>query len=72
MHTAAILCKITALTQKESNIEVLGPGDRAKVEMEPLKSLVVEPFRECMPLARFVIREAGKTIGGGYVSTVDN
>ena len=60
----------TARSPAESNPEVLQAGDRAVVEMEPQSPLVVESMRDCMALGRFIIRDGGKTIGGGAIRTV--
>ncbi len=73
-HQAQIPCKITIFEDKfdpstgviqEKNPLFLKNGDGATVIVEPLRPLVIEEVSKIPRMARFALRDMGKTIGAG-------
>ncbi|MEM3412185.1 MAG: translation elongation factor EF-1 subunit alpha [archaeon] len=78
-HTAQVACQIIELVKKldprtgqtlQEHPEFIKTGDLAVVKFKPLKPMVVEKVSEFPPLARFAIRDMGKTIAAGMVIDV--
>ena len=74
IHTSQVACQITELVKKmdpvtgdvvEENPDVLKNGDAAIVKIRPTKPLVIEKQSEIPHMARFAIRDAGKTVAAG-------
>lgn len=70
IHTSQISCRITAIPKQLSpevkdNPDFIKNGDAAIVTFQPLKAVVIEK-RDVIPqLARFAIRDSGKTVAAG-------
>ncbi len=70
IHTAQVSCRIIEISKRLNNDPVDNPdfirnGDAAIVKFQPLKPVVVEK-RDVIPqLARFAIRDSGKTVAAG-------
>jgi len=78
-HTAHVAGKITELVKKldpktgatlQENPDMLKPGDAAIIKVQPLQPLVVEKQSDFPELAKFAIRDMGKTIAAGIVIDV--
>ncbi|MEM1798118.1 MAG: EF-Tu/IF-2/RF-3 family GTPase, partial [Candidatus Jordarchaeales archaeon] len=78
-HTAQVACRFARLIAKldrrtgqviEENPSYLKRGDAALVEFEPIKPLVVEPFKEIPQLGRFAVRDSDYTVAVGVVREV--
>ncbi len=74
IHTSQVACQITELVKKlnpvtgevlEENPDMLENGDAAIVKIKPTKPLVIEKQSEIPQMARFAIRDAGKTVSAG-------
>ncbi len=50
--------------------QTLKPGEAARVKLVPLKPIVVEPVNEIPQMARFAIRDMGKTVAVGVALQV--
>ncbi len=79
VHTASVACTITEIMAKvdpqtgsvvQENPDFIKTGDAAKVRVRPTKPLVIEKYSEFPQLARFAIRDMGKTIAAGIVLDV--
>ena len=70
IHTAQVSCRVTAIPKKlspeaQDNPDFIRNGDAAIVTFQPLKPVVIEK-RDVIPqLARFAIRDSGKTVAAG-------
>jgi len=73
-HTAHVAGKITELVKKldpktgsvvQEKPDMLKPGDAAIIKVQPLQPLVIEKQAEFPELAKFAIRDMGKTIAAG-------
>lgn len=73
-HTAQVACKFENLISKidpmtgkiiEQNPAFLKKGDMAEVELKPISPLMIESIKTSSKLARFAIRDMGKTIAAG-------
>ena len=70
IHTAQVSCRITEIQKRLNNDPADNPdfirnGDAAIVKFQPLKPVVIEK-RDVIPqLARFAIRDSGKTVAAG-------
>lgn len=73
-HTAHVAGKITELVKKldpktgsvlQENPDMLKPGDAAIIKVQPLQPLVIEKQSDFPELAKFAIRDMGKTIAAG-------
>lgn len=80
IHTASVACTIAEIMAKldpktgaviQENPDFIKTGDAARVRVRPTKPLVVEKFAELPQLARFAIRDMGKTIAAGIVLEVE-
>src|SRR2546430_1831159 len=78
-HTATVGVTFEELIQKldprtgqvvEEKPSFLKVGDSAIVKMAPLRSVVLENFKEIPELGRFAIRDMGATIGVGVVQEI--
>jgi elongation factor 1-alpha len=75
-HTAQVSCKIkeikrtidprTGQTLKEKP-DFIKNGDMAEIVVEPLAPLCVEKFSEFPKLAKFAIRDMGRTVAAGMI-----
>lgn len=71
VHTAQVPCQFTELLevtragQTMPNPDFLKTGDVAKVKIKPIGNLVLEKNADNPHMARFAIRDAGKTVGAG-------
>jgi len=73
-HTAHVAGKITELVKKldpktgsvlKEKPDMLKPGDAAVIKIQPLQPLVIEKQSDFPELAKFAIRDMGKTIAAG-------
>jgi elongation factor 1-alpha len=55
----------------EENPTSLMKGDFAEVVFRPYLPLVIEPVSKMPPLGRFAMRDSGKTVGAGIVTSVE-
>ena len=74
IHTAQIACQITAIEKKlnpatgevlAENPDFVKNGDAAIVKLKPVQPMVIEKQSEIPQLARFAIRDSGKTVAAG-------
>ena len=74
IHTSHIAGKITQLVKKldpntgetkEENPDMLKSGDAAIIKVEPQQAVVIEKQSEIPQLAKFAIRDMGKTVAAG-------
>jgi elongation factor 1-alpha len=72
VHTAQVPCQFVELIEKTSpdgtktpNPDFLKTGDLAKVRIKPIGNLVLETQSTNPHMARFAIRDAGKTVSAG-------
>lgn len=70
IHTAQVSCRITEMVEKlngdmAKNPDFIRNGDAAIVKFTPLKAVVIESNKEIPQLARFAIRDSGKTVAAG-------
>ncbi len=73
IHTAQIACQITEILEKIDpmtgaslgKVDMLKNGDAAKVRIKPVHPLVIELQKEIPQLARFAIRDSGRTVAAG-------
>jgi elongation factor 1-alpha len=70
IHTAQVSCRITEIQKKvaptqEDNPDFVKNGDAAIVKFVPLKPVVIEKRDDIPQLARFAIRDSGKTVAAG-------
>lgn len=75
VHTAQISCRITEIVKKiaptqEDKPDFLKNGDAAIVKFVPLKPVVIETKDSIPQLARFAIRDSGKTVAAGQCIAV--
>jgi elongation factor 1-alpha len=75
-HTAHVACKITEIVKKidpktgqtiQEKPDMLKSGDAAIIKVEPTQPLAIEKQSECPQLAKFAIRDMGKTVAAGIV-----
>jgi elongation factor 1-alpha len=78
-HTAHVAGKITELVKKldpktgasvQDNPDMLKPGDAAIIKVQPTQPLALEKQSDFPELAKFAIRDMGKTIAAGIVIDV--
>ncbi len=78
-HTAHVAGKITELVKKldpktgatvQENPDMLKPGDAAVIKIQPTQPLALEKQADFPELAKFAIRDMGKTIAAGVVIDV--
>ncbi|MBI2041150.1 MAG: elongation factor 1-alpha, partial [DPANN group archaeon] len=74
VHTAQVSCKIKEIKRKldprtgqtaQEKPDFLKTGDAAEVVVEPLQPLCIEKQSENPKLARFAIRDMGRTVAAG-------
>ena len=70
IHTAQVSCRVTAISKKlapevQDNPDFIRNGDAAIVTFQPLKAVVIEKRDDIPQLARFAIRDSGKTVAAG-------
>jgi len=75
VHTAQVSCRITQLVKKLNGDQAENPdfirnGDAAIVKFIPLKPVVIETKDTIPQLARFAIRDSGKTVAAGQCTEV--
>ena len=75
-HTAHAACKIIQIVKKinpqtgatvEENPDMLKSGDAAVIKVEPTQPLALEKQADFPQLAKFAIRDMGKTVAAGIV-----
>ena len=75
-HTTHAACKITEIVKKinpqtgatiEENPDMLKSGDAAVIKVEPTQPISVEKQAEFPQLAKFAIRDMGKTVAAGII-----
>ena len=75
-HTAHVACKIDEIVKKinpkdgstiQENPDMLKSGDAAVIKVTPTQPLAIEKQADCPQLAKFAIRDMGKTIAAGIV-----
>lgn len=75
VHTAQVSCRITQIVKRlngdmAENPDFIRNGDAAIVKFVPLKPVVIETKDEIPQLARFAIRDSGKTVAAGQCTAV--
>ncbi|MFZ9521677.1 MAG: elongation factor Tu, partial [Silvanigrellaceae bacterium] len=55
---------VTGVVELPANVEMVMPGDNVEISVELITPVAMEPG------LRFAIREGGRTVGAGTVSTV--
>lgn len=75
IHTAQVSCRITQLVKRlngdqADNPDFIRNGDAAIVKFIPLKAVVVETKDTIPQLARFAIRDSGKTVAAGQCTEI--
>jgi len=70
IHTAQVSCRITEIVKRvngdmAANPDFIRQGDAAIVKFIPLKAVVIETKDTIPQLARFAIRDSGKTVAAG-------
>jgi len=75
-HTAHVACKITEIVKKidpksgatiQEKPDMLKSGDAAIIKVEPTQPLAVEKQSDFPQLAKFAIRDMGKTVAAGII-----
>ncbi len=75
-HTTHAACKITEIVKKinpqtgatiEEHPDMLKSGDAAVIKVEPTQPLAVEKQADFPQLAKFAIRDMGKTVAAGII-----
>ncbi len=75
IHTAQVSCRVTEIVRKLNGDKAEHPdfirnGDAAIVKFTPLKAVVIEKKDEIPQMARFAIRDSGKTVAAGQCMDV--
>jgi elongation factor 1-alpha len=81
-HTASFPCRFTEFVRRnnrhtgavlEENPNVVRQGDSVIARLSVLdnKPVCLEPFRDCAPLGRFIIRDMDLTVGVGIVTSIE-
>jgi len=75
IHTAQVSCRIEQIVKRingdmAENPDFIKNGDAAIVRFIPLKAVVIESKDEIPQLARFAIRDSGKTVAAGQCTAV--
>ena len=80
LHTAQVSCKITKLIKKlnpatgavlAENPDFLKNGDAAEIEVEPLQPLCIEKQSDFPQMAKFAIRDMGRTVAAGMCIDIE-
>ncbi len=75
-HTAHVACKITEIVKKidpksgatiKEKPDMLKSGDAAVIKVEPTHPLAIEKQSDFPQLAKFAIRDMGKTVAAGII-----
>lgn len=75
-HTAHVACKITEIVKKidpksgatiQEKPDMLKSGDAAIIKVQPTQPLAVEKQSDFPQLAKFAIRDMGKTVAAGII-----
>jgi len=75
-HTAHVACKIVEIVKKidpktgqsiQDNPDMLKSGDAAIIRVQPTQPLAIEKQSDFPQLAKFAIRDMGKTVAAGIV-----
>jgi elongation factor 1-alpha len=78
-HTAQVSCKIKEIKKKidpktgqaiQEKPDFIKTGDVAEVVVEPLQPLCIEKYSDFPQLAKFAIRDMGRTVAAGMVMDV--
>lgn len=76
-HTAHVACKITEIVKKidpktgatlQANPDMLKSGDAAIIKVQPTQPIAVEKQSDFPQLAKFAIRDMGKTVAAGIIT----
>ena len=75
IHTAQVSCRVTEIVKRlngdmADHPDFIRSGDAAIVKFQPLKAVVVETKDENPHLARFAIRDSGKTVAAGQCTEI--
>ncbi|MFW6285946.1 MAG: translation elongation factor EF-1 subunit alpha [Nanoarchaeota archaeon] len=75
IHTSQVSCRVTQIVKKlngdmAENPDFIRNGDAAVVKFTPLRPVVIEKRDELPQLARFAIRDSGKTVAAGQCMDV--
>lgn len=75
VHTAQVSCRITEIVKKlngdmADHPDFIRNGDAAIVKFQPLKAVVIETKDNNPHLARFAIRDSGKTVAAGQCTEI--
>lgn len=75
IHTAQVSCRITEIVKKltpevQDHPDFIKNGDAAIVKFTPLRPVVIETRDKLPQLARFAIRDSGKTVAAGQCMEV--
>ena len=75
IHTSQVSCRVTQIVKKVNgdmaeNPDFIKNGDAAIVKFIPLKAVVSETKDTIPQLARFAIRDSGKTVAAGQCTEV--
>ncbi len=74
IHTAQVACQITAIKKKlnpatgetvAENPDFVKNGDAAVIQITPIHPLVIEKQSDIPQMARFAIRDSGRTVAAG-------
>jgi elongation factor 1-alpha len=75
IHTAQVSCRVTEIVKKltpevQDHPDFIKNGDAAIVKFTPLRPVVIETRDKLPQLARFAIRDSGKTVAAGQCMEV--
>jgi elongation factor 1-alpha len=75
IHTSQVSCKVTQIVKRlngdmAENPDFIKNGDAAEVKFQPLKNVVLETKSTFPQLARFAIRDSGKTVAAGQCTEI--
>lgn len=75
IHTAQVSCRVTEIIKKlngdgAEHPDFIRNGDAALVRFIPLKAVVIETKDSIPQLARFAIRDSGKTVAAGQCTEI--
>ncbi len=73
IHTAQVACQITEIIEKIDptsgaslgKVDMLKNGEAARVRVKPVHPLVIELQKDIPQLARFAVRDSGRTVAAG-------
>ena len=75
IHTAQVACRVEEIQKKLAgpemdNLDFIKTGNAAIVKFKPLKAVVIESKDENPHMARFAIRDSGKTVAAGQCVSI--